>query len=139
LNERHRRFVAEYLNDLNATRAYKAVYKCSDRVANVNGSRLLANANITAAIAAGQSKVVTKLELTVEAHLERLRALSIAAEADGQYSAAVKAEELRGKVSGFYVEKVEHSGRVDMTPDEREKAIVGILTTARKRQKELVS
>ena len=41
-------FADEYLIDLNATRAYKAVYKSikNDETARANGSRLLTNANV---------------------------------------------------------------------------------------------
>ena len=43
-------FVEEYLIDMNATRAYKAVYKNvkSDNAAKVNGSKLLTKANVEA-------------------------------------------------------------------------------------------
>ena len=50
LTEKQKRFCDEYLIDLNATRAYKAAYKTckKDETANVNGSRLLANAKVKA-------------------------------------------------------------------------------------------
>lgn len=52
LTEKQKRFCEEYLIDLNATRAYKAVYKnCKkDESARVNGSKLLTNTNIKAYI-----------------------------------------------------------------------------------------
>ena len=52
LTEKQQRFCEEYLIDLNATRAYKAVYKnCKkDESARVNGSKLLTNTNIKAYI-----------------------------------------------------------------------------------------
>lgn len=52
MTERQKRFCDEYLIDLNATRAYKAAYPKikSDAAATVNGSRLLAKANIRAYI-----------------------------------------------------------------------------------------
>lgn len=67
LNPRHQRFVAEYLIDQNATAAYiRAGYKASAASAKVNASRLLTNADIRAAIATGQTKLLDKLELTAE-------------------------------------------------------------------------
>ena len=99
---------------------------------------MLSNTKIAALIAKAQNKTIAKLELTREKHMERLRELSLSAEAANQYSAAVKSEELRGKVSGLYVEKVEVAV-TDLSQTEREQAVLGILTTARKRQKELVS
>ena len=51
---KHQRFVAEYLKDLNATQAaIRAGY--SPKTANRQGSRLLSNADIQAAIAKGQA------------------------------------------------------------------------------------
>lgn len=48
LTEKQKLFALEYLKDLNATRAYKEVYKTckSDKVAGVNSSRLLGNARV---------------------------------------------------------------------------------------------
>ena len=48
MTEKQKKFADEYLIDLNATRAYRAVYKTikNDGVARRNGSRLLTNADI---------------------------------------------------------------------------------------------
>lgn len=48
LTEKQKRFCEEYIIDLNATRAYKAVYKnCkTDEAARVNGSKLLTKTNV---------------------------------------------------------------------------------------------
>ena len=48
MTDAQKRFCDEYLIDLNATRAYKVAYKSckKDETANVNGSRLLRNANV---------------------------------------------------------------------------------------------
>ena len=48
MTEKQKLFADEYLIDLNATRAYRAVYKNikNDGVARRNGSRLLTNADI---------------------------------------------------------------------------------------------
>lgn len=48
LTDKQRAFVDEYLIDLNATRAYKAVYMNvkNDETARTNASRLLTNANV---------------------------------------------------------------------------------------------
>jgi hypothetical protein len=51
---------------------------------------------------------MSKSLLTMERHMEELRVLREIAKANGQLSAAIRAEELRGKLRGFYVEKVEH-------------------------------
>ena len=48
MTEKQKLFADEYLIDLNATRAYRAVYKNikNDGVARRNGSRLLTNADV---------------------------------------------------------------------------------------------
>ncbi len=51
LTPKRERFCQEYVVDLNATKAYKDVYKCSDKVANASGPRLLGNVSIQARIA----------------------------------------------------------------------------------------
>jgi hypothetical protein len=47
--------------------------------------------------------------LTMQQHLEELRVLREMAKANGQLSAAIRAEELRGRLRGFYVETVAHN------------------------------
>ena len=62
-----------------------------------------------------QSAVVTR-----ETHLADLHDLREGAREDGNWGAAVKAEHLRGLVSGLYVQKLEHSGTVvfNCTPED---------------------
>lgn len=72
MNERHQRFVAEYLRDLNGTRAAIAA-GFSPKTARVQASRLLTKADIQAAIQAAQAKHLAKLDLTAENVLEQLR------------------------------------------------------------------
>lgn len=64
LSLRHRRFVAEYLKDLNATQAYlRAGY--APRGAQANASKLLQRPRVQAAVEAGQQRVAQALEVTV--------------------------------------------------------------------------
>lgn len=46
LTNKEQEFCIEYLNDFNATRAYRDVYKCKYRTARVKGCQLLAKDNI---------------------------------------------------------------------------------------------
>lgn len=63
LNPRQRRFVDEYLIDLNATQAaIRAGY--SARAAEVQGSRLLSNAKVAAAVTDAQGKRAERTEIT---------------------------------------------------------------------------
>jgi phage terminase small subunit len=65
LSPRHARFVAEFLQDGNATRAYvRAGY--SPRGAQPSASRLLRDPRIEAAIAAGRQRIAEALQVSVE-------------------------------------------------------------------------
>lgn len=71
LNPNQRRFVQEYLVDLNATQAaIRAGY--SAKTAYVQGSRLLANVKVQAEIVKAQTKIAAKLEITAEKVLKEL-------------------------------------------------------------------
>ena len=75
LTDKQRRFVAEYLVDLNATQAaMRAGY--SAKTAAEQASRLLTNVKVKAAIEAGQKKTATKLEITKERIVEELAKLA---------------------------------------------------------------
>ena|SRR5215831_7868774 len=72
LTPKQARFVAEYLIDLNATQAaIRAGY--SPRSAEVDGPRMLGNAGVAAAIAAGKARQLEKAELTAVQTLEAIR------------------------------------------------------------------
>jgi phage terminase small subunit len=65
-------FVAEYLVDLNATRAYMVAYGVkSETVAASAAARLLKNVKVAEAVAAGQAKRAQKLEITADQLVSR--------------------------------------------------------------------
>jgi phage terminase small subunit len=104
-------FVAEYLIDMNATQAaIRAGY--SAHTAVKIGSENLRKPEVRKAIDAARAKVMDAAEMTVEKHMHDLKRLRDGAESDGKWAAAVAAEVARGKVSGFYVEKVEVDAKV---------------------------
>lgn len=71
LTARQKRFVAEYLVDLNATQAaIRAGY--SAKTAEQQASRLLRNVQVRAAVEQGQQKTAAKLEVTKERIVEEL-------------------------------------------------------------------
>ncbi len=81
LNPRQNRFVAEYLIDLNAKQAaIRAGY--SAKAAEVNGPRLLRNAQVAAAIAQGQARIAQGLGVTVERIVGELAKLGFSNMAD---------------------------------------------------------
>ena len=80
ITDKQRAFVDEYLIDLNATRAYKAVYKSckKDETARVNGSRLLTNANVAAYLAQRQRDIQRRTEVTQDKVVQELAAIAFA-------------------------------------------------------------
>lgn len=125
LTDKQRRFVEEYMLDMNATQAaIRAGY--SEQTANQQGPRLLVNVGIAAAIAERQQAVSNKLELSAEWVLEKLvenanRAMQAVAVTDsegaqtGEYkyegNVANRSLELLGKHLGMFKERVEHTGK----------------------------
>lgn len=113
LTEKQKRFVAEYLVDLNATQAaIRAGY--SEKTARSVGSENLTKPDIAAAIAKAQAKIAKKVEITVEslaAELEEARALAIG---EKQTSAAVSATMGKAKLFGLGVENRRLSGTVQV-------------------------
>ncbi len=124
LTPKQRRFVEEYLIDLNATQAaIRAGY--SEKTAYSQGGRLLKNVEIQAAIQAAYQRRSERTELTQDWVLERLeenidRSLRAVPAIDregnptGEYTyqgnVANRALELVGKHLGMFKERVEHSG-----------------------------
>jgi len=107
-------FVREYLLDSNATQAaIRAGY--SARTAEQQGSRLLGNVEVAAAVAEARRKIAQRADFTVDEHMDTLARIRDKAEREGQYSAAAKCEMARGKVAGFYVERVEMNAKVHGT------------------------
>lgn len=122
LTEKQKRFVAEYLIDLNATQAaIRAGY--SAKTAKSVGSENLTKPDIAAAIAKFQQKVAKKAEITVHSladELEEARAIAIA---EKQSSAAVSATMGKAKLFGLGVENRRLSGQVhivNITPKQIE-------------------
>lgn len=74
LTEKQKRFVDEYLIDLNATRAYKKAYpNCKkDETASSNGSRLLANEKVAAYVEQRMKKREKRTEITQDRVIKEL-------------------------------------------------------------------
>ncbi len=97
--------------------AYRESYnadKMKDSTIWSNASRLMENSKVLARIEDIRATARERASYTLSEHLERLDKLSREAEKEGRYSEAIKAEELRGKASGFYTDKVEHKGAIDL-------------------------
>ncbi len=80
LTDKQKLFADEYLIDLNATRAYKAVYKTckKDETARVNGSKLLTNTNVSNYISERMKEREKRTEITQDSVLKELAKIGYA-------------------------------------------------------------
>lgn len=80
LTKNQKRFVNEYLIDLNATRAYKVAYKSvkKDETAAVNGSRLLRNAKVKKYLEQRMKEREKRTEITQDMVLKELAKIGFA-------------------------------------------------------------
>lgn len=106
LTPKQRRFVDEYLIDLNATQAaIRAEY--SSKTAYSMGQRLLKNVEVQAAIQESQKKRQERTEITQDYVLQKLKEITDQQASDAQdsslkYSNKIKALELLGKHLGLF-------------------------------------
>lgn len=110
LTPKQENFCLAYLETGNASEAYRRAYdsgKMASETVGRNAFALLENSKIATRLEELRAPVRKKAALTLESHLARLEELSLKAEAAAQYSAAIKAEESRGKAAGLYTDKVD--------------------------------
>ena len=101
METRRARFVEEYLVDGNGTAsAIRAGYAPAG--AHVTASRLLRDAKVAAALAAGQAEKRAESKVTRQAVLERLQAAYEAARLQSQPAAMVAAAREMGRLCGLY-------------------------------------
>lgn len=120
-------FIREYCQDLNATRAAIAA-GYSKKTAAQAASRLLRNVKVSAEISRLTQKTCTKLEISAEYVLRKIRdtvercsqsepVLDAKGRPTGQYkfdaAAVLKGSELLGKHLKMFTDKVEHSDQIE--------------------------
>lgn len=114
LTDKQRRFVDEYLVDLNATQAaIRAGYAA--KTANREGSRLLSNVDIAAAIAAKAANTSEKLDLSAERVLRGLFEEATRTGEGSSHGARVSAWGLLGKYHSLFTDKIEANVTADVT------------------------
>lgn len=127
MNDRQRRFADEYLIDLNAARAYKAVYPSArtDATACANASRLLRNAKLREYIDQQINLRGERMEITQDMVVRELWGIALAEASDEttsklKFANKLKALELLGRHLGMFRDRV----AVDMSvPPEVQKAV----------------
>ena len=110
LTPKQEAFCLEYLKCGNASEAYRAAYDAGDmKPATINrkAKELMDNGKITARLNVLRQPAVEAAQLTLQEHLSALASLRDKAAMAEKYEPAVKAEELRGKASGHYVDRQE--------------------------------
>ncbi len=114
LTSKQEQFATLLASGVNQSEAYRQAYNASKMKDNTIWRKAHAEAQhpkILARVAELRKPVIDKAEYTIETHIQDLLAASQAASEAGQYSAAVRAIELMGKVSGFYSLKIDASVR----------------------------
>lgn len=134
MTNKQKAFVDEYLIDLNATRAYKAVYKNvkSDDAARASSSKLLTNANIKVYVEKRMKDREKRTEITQDKVLNELAQIAFANGSD--FAKVVEKPVLKedGSVlldpvteDPIYYKTVEMKLTNEL-PEEKKKAIAGI-------------
>ena len=117
MTPKQRKFVQEYLKDLNATQAaIRAGY--SKKTAYSIGQRLLKNVEVKAAVQTGQKKSAERAEVSVEYVITKLRTLAEGAMADDDRTNANRSLELLGKHVGAFAENINLRGNLTNLSDE---------------------
>jgi hypothetical protein len=114
LTPQQKQFVEGILAGKTASDAYRGAYNCdnsSNKTIWVDASRLKNHPDIVLWIDAAKAAGFSAASCTYEEHLRELERLRNVSERSGNLGAAVQAEQLRGKVAGHYVDRIQ-----DMTP-----------------------
>jgi len=117
LTPKQERFCHEYLVLGNASAAYRAAYSTANMKEETvwrNAKTLIDNCKVSTRINELKAPAIKNVELTVENHLNRLAELQDHAFEAGNYAAAIRAEELREKVAGFYTDRIELNSQIRM-------------------------
>ena len=114
LTSKQEKFCQGIVSGLNQSDAYRAAYSCDgmgDPTINNNAYVLMQNNDIAMRIEQLRLPIAERVGRTLEQHIERLMKLGEHGESLDKVESAIKAEELIGKVLGFYVNKTELTGK----------------------------
>lgn len=124
LTPKQRRFVEEYLKDLNGTQAaIRAGY--SAKTANEQSSQLLAKLNVKEAVQLRMDKRSKRVEITADYVLGTIQSTVETCKDIGEHPAVLKGCELLGRHLKLFTDKVEHSGKFtleDLVVDDSEES-----------------
>ena len=118
LTPKQENFCLAVASGIHQNQAYKQAYpdqKNTDKTTGEKASKMMYDPKIKDRIAELRKPVIEEMGLTLKAHLEELERLAKLAEANANIGAAIKAQELRGKASGLYVEKIDQNVNGNLT------------------------
>lgn len=111
LTDIERRFVAEYLIDLEQA---AAMQRTDGGTTKKNwrqlGYQMMKRPHVKAAVDAALAKRAEKMDLTAQKVLMDIERLSLKAEAAGEFTAAMRGRQLQGQHLKLFTEKHEHGG-----------------------------
>jgi hypothetical protein len=110
LTDQQMTFVRGLLDGMTASDAYRAAYDTSNTQPHVvwkNASVLAADSKVKVWLSAARQAHLGTAVLTRDAHLRELDRLKEIALGSGNVGAAVQAEQIRGKVAGHHIDKVQ--------------------------------
>lgn len=114
LTPKQHRFAQLVASGKTQAAAYRGSYDAENMAAQSireEASRLMANPDISSMVNELREELDEDVRVTLREHLIELKELRNAAKYKDDLGAAIKAEELRGKASGIYVNKTELTGR----------------------------
>lgn len=111
LTHQQEKFAQGIASGLSQADAYRAAYPKSKKwkvdAIYSTASQLAADPKVSQRIQELRKPIVEAAQLTLSEHLGELARLKLLAEVAEQLPAAIRAEELRGKASGHYIERKE--------------------------------
>ena len=110
LTSKQRSFAEAVASGLRMTEAYRKVYdvkNMTDVTINRAAVDVMKNSKVAALVQELRAPAAAAAAITAESHLAELRRLRDLALDAGKHEAAIRAEELRGKVAGLYVTRLE--------------------------------
>lgn len=108
LTAKQEKFCQGVAKGLSYSEAYREAYnanKMSEKTIWENASRLAKNSRVTARLEELRSKIEEELIYSAKESFNKLKELQDKAELNGNINAAIKAEELKGKLVNLYKEK----------------------------------
>lgn len=111
-------FVQAVLKGNTGSDAYRHAYSVenmSDAAIWVEASRVKARPNVSLWLSEARRQGMAQTVVTLETHTAELDRLSVLAEKAGAFGASIKAQELRGRANGLYVDQIKtDTGQADV-------------------------